>query len=228
VILYLHGGGYVSCSVRTHRPNTAGLARRTGCRVFAVEYRLAPEHPFPAALDDAEAAYRWLVSTGIDPASIAVAGDSAGGGMTLALLMRLRETTPELLPACAVMFSPWTDLAGTGQSGLENDGRCAMFHPENLTQFAVAYLGGASPHDPAASPIFGDFAKLPPVLLHVSSTELLLDDARRVHEGIEHSGGTSVLHVFDDVSHGWQLLDGLVPEAGASLGEAAMFVRDHL
>jgi len=126
VILYLHGGGYVACSAATHRPITAALARLAHRRVFSLDYRLAPEHPFPAALDDAVAAYRWLLRQGVDAGAVALAGDSAGGGLVLATLLRARdEALP--LPAAAVCFSPWTDLAGTGESLTTNNGRCAMF-----------------------------------------------------------------------------------------------------
>jgi len=156
---------------------------------------------------------------------IAVAGDSAGGGLVIALLAALSEREPKSLPRCAVVFSPWTDLAGTSPSLVENDGRCAMFHTNNIAEFAAAYLGDASPRDPRASPVYASLSGLPPLLLHVSSTELLLDDARRIHAAVEASGGDSTIRVFDGVPHGWQLLDGLVPEARSSLAEAASFIR---
>ena len=225
VILYLHGGGYVSCSPHSHRPITVALARDTRCRVLALDYRLAPEHPFPMAFNQAVAAVHWFLIHGAKANQIAVAGDSAGGGLVIALLAHLRQSEPAALPRCGVAFSPWTDLDGTGESLRANDGRCAMFHPENIGEFAKAYLGDASPRDPRASPLFANLSGLPPVLLHVSSTELLFDDARRVHEQIQHAGGASTFRVFDGVPHGWQLLDGLVPEARGSLGEAASFIR---
>jgi epsilon-lactone hydrolase len=228
VILYFHGGGYVSCSPRTHRPITAALARDSGCRVLALDYRLAPEYQFPMAFNQAVAAYHWLLMHGTKPSSIVLAGDSAGGGLVLSLLAALQQREAASVPACAVAFSPWTDLACTGASLVENDGRSAMFHTENIAEFAAAYLGDASPRDPRASPLYADLSGMPPVLLHVSSSELLLDDARRVHEAIQSSGGDSTLHVFDGVPHGWQLLDGLVPEARVSLAEAATFIRAQL
>ena len=228
VILYFHGGGYVSCSPGTHRPITAALARETGVRVLALDYRLAPEHRFPMAFTQTLAAYHWLLMHGTKPNSIVLAGDSAGGGLTLALLAALREREPNSLPSCAVAFSPWTDLAGSGESLKDNDGRCAMFHTENIGEFATAYLGDASPRDPRASPLFANLSGLPPVLLHVSSTELLLDDSRRMHAAIQAAGGDSTIRVFDGVPHGWQLLDGLVPEARSSLSEAASFIRAKL
>jgi acetyl esterase/lipase len=226
-ILYLHGGGYVACSPATHRPITATLARLSGCRVVSVDYRRAPEHPFPAALDDAFAAWEWLIDSGVKPGSIAIAGDSAGGGLTLALLVRARDAG-HAMPACAVCFSPWTDLAGTGASATANDGRCAMFHPENTAQFSAAYLGGASPRDPRASPLYADVRGLPPVLIQVGSTELLLDDARRMHERLKGAGVESQLDIFDDVMHCWQMLDGLMPEARIALRQAATFITTHI
>lgn len=226
-ILYLHGGGFVSCSPATHRPITAGLARRTQRRVFAVAYRLAPEHRYPAALEDAVAAYRWVLAQGVAPTALALAGDSAGGGLVLSLLLRARDAGLAL-PACAVCFCPWADLVGTGESGRSNDGRCAMFRPENVSAFARAYLGDASARDPYASPLFADLARLPPLLLQVGSTELLLDDARRVHEKVRRAGGACRLDVFDGLFHVWQMLDGIVPEARVALRQAAAFIENPL
>jgi len=224
-LLYLHGGGYVACSAATHRPITAGLARLSGRRVFCPNYRLAPEHRFPAALDDAVAAYRWLLSRGVAPGSLAVAGDSAGGGLTLALLLRLRDAGLPL-PACAVCFSPWTDLTASGDSIRTNDGKCALFRPENFAPAARGYLGDESPRNPYASPFFGDLSGLPPLLLQVGSPELLLDDSRRVHEKVLRAGGACRLDVFDGAFHVWQMLDGIVPEARIALRQAAEFIRD--
>jgi epsilon-lactone hydrolase len=226
VILYFHGGGYVSCSAATHRPITAALARLCGGRVFSLDYRLAPEHRFPAALDDAVAGYRWLLGQGLSSRAISFAGDSAGGGLVIATLMRARDAGLPL-PACAVCFSAWTDLAGTGESIHVNDGRCAMFHTENIAAFAAAYLGAMSAFEPYASPVFGNLSALPPLLLQVGSTEVLLDDTRRLHEQVLACDGASTLEVFDEVMHCWQMLDGLVPEAGAALRQAAMFLRSH-
>jgi acetyl esterase/lipase len=160
VIMYLHGGGYVSCSAATHRPITAALARLTGRAVFAVDYRLAPESPFPAAFEDAVAAYRWLSSERVATGPIAVAGESAGGGLALALVQHVRDAGWRAAH-CVAALSPWTDLVGAGESRYSNDGRCAMFRPENSTAFASCYLDGASAHDPRASPLYGDWRGLP-------------------------------------------------------------------
>lgn len=223
-ILYLHGGGYVAGSAASHRPIVAALARRTPAQVFAPNYRLAPEHPYPAALDDAERAYEWLLSSGIPAGAIAIAGDSAGGGLTMALLIRLRDKGAPL-PACAVMFSPWLDLAGTGASLHANDGRDSMFRPENIAAFAACYAPPDVWRDPAVSPVYGRLDGLPPLHFQVGSDEVLRDDAVRVHEGVLSSGGSSELVAYDGVFHVWQMLDGLVPEAGEALARASSFVR---
>jgi acetyl esterase/lipase len=170
------------------------------------------------------AGYRWLLAEGCDPRSLAFAGESAGGGLVLALLLRARaEGLP--LPACAVCFSPWTDLTGESESARRNDGQDDMLHQANLSQFAAAYLGEASRLDPLASPLYGDLSGLPPLLLQVGSTEVLLDDARRVHEKVQRLGGESRLEVFDRVCHGWQLLARFVPEARTAVEQAAEFVN---
>ena len=227
VILYLHGGGYVSCSAATHRPITAALSRLSRCRVFSLNYRLAPEYRFPAALDDAVAAYQWLLDQGLPASAISFAGDSAGGGLVLSLLLRARDIKLPL-PACAVCFSAWTDLAGTGASIRSNDGRCAMFHTENIAEIATAYLGSASRYDSYASPAHADLSGLPPLLLQVGSTELLLDDSRRVHDKVQELNGSSKLEIYDNVAHCWQMLDGIVPEARDALRQAAAFIRPEL
>lgn len=223
-IFYIHGGGYVSCSAKTHRPITAALARITNFRVFSLEYRLAPENRFPAASDDAFAAYNWLIKQNISPSKIALAGDSAGGGLVLALLLKLRDSDLPL-PACAVCFSAWTDLAGTGESIRTNADRDNFFYPENIPEFAVAYLGETSAENPLASPVFGDFENLPPILFQVGSTEILLDDSRRIHQKIQKAGGTSELEIYEDIFHGWQMSAGILPEARKSLSKAAEFMR---
>lgn len=233
VIFYIHGGGYVSCSAQTHRPIAATLARLSLFRVLSVNYRLAPEHRFPAALEDVIAAYKWLINEQqVSPSCVAIAGDSAGGGLTLALLLHLRDSSPALLPACAVCFSPWTDLKGTGDSLSENADRDDLFYPENIREFADAYLDVTEKEiaakDFRASPIAGDFHNLPPLLFHVGSTEILLDDARRVHEKIQQAGGASELEIYEDIFHCWQMAAGLLPEAEDSLKKAVAFIRRHI
>ena len=226
-VLYIHGGGYVSCSHRTHRPITAALARRTGVPVFSLDYRLAPEHPFPAALDDVVAAYRWLLGTGTPASAIGLAGDSAGGGLVLGLLLRIREHGLPM-PACALCFSPLADLTAQGESVQRNAGRDHMFLPGNTEAFAQAYLGGQSRTMPHASMVNADVSGWPPMLFQVAATELLLDDARTMHERVLAAGGSSRLTVYGDLLHCWQMLAGIVPEADAALDEAAEFLCAHI
>jgi acetyl esterase/lipase len=224
VLLYVHGGGFVAGSAATHRGVTAALARALRIPVFAADYRLAPEAPFPAAVEDVLAAYRWLVARAAPGAPVVAAGESAGGGLALLLAQHARDAG-WAAPAGVAALSPWTDLAGTGASLRGNDGRCAMFRPANIPAFAAAYLQGAAPDDPRASPLYGSAAGLPPVLLQVGSTELLLDDARRMHERIVAAGGESRLTVYADVAHGWHLLAPHLPEAERAVGEVAAFAR---
>ena len=222
VLLYLHGGGYVSCTPQTHRPITAALARLTYQRVFTLDYRLAPEAPFPAAVDDAERAFQWLIEIGVKPENITVAGDSAGGGLVVALLLRLKAKQKPM-PACAICLSPWVDL--TGAASYSNAESCAMFCAEDVGEFAALYLNGISPRKPEASPIFGDLSGLPPLLIQASNTELLFDEAVRLHEKAKKSGVDSTLSTYPGLSHVWQIFPGLIPEAGIALREIAAFVR---
>ncbi len=223
VLLYFHGGGYVSCSPQTHRPITTTLARLTGYRVFALDYRLAPEHPFPAALDDATAAFLWLRESGVPAQKIALAGDSAGGGLVMATMLRLREHSHPL-PAGAACLSPWVDLTGFGK--YRDTDSCSMFTPDDVTTFAKLYLHGASAESPEASPIFADLSGLPPLLIQASSTELLLSDSVRLHEKATTCGLKSTLHVYPGLPHVWQILFGTVPEAKIALEEIARFCAE--
>ncbi|HET9284929.1 MAG TPA: alpha/beta hydrolase [Candidatus Angelobacter sp.] len=222
VLLYLHGGGYVSCNPQTHRPIIATLSRLLHWRVFALDYRLAPEAPFPAAVDDAARAFSWLTEQGFKPHKIAIAGDSSGGGLVIATMLRLRSR--ELpLPGCGACLSPWVDLTGEWNYG--NAESCAMFRPEDISAFAEQYLNGASPRTPEASPIFADLKGLPPLLIQASSTELLFDEAVRLHEKAERSGVESTLHAYPALPHVWQIFTVLIPEASAALKEIAAFVE---
>ncbi len=222
VLLYLHGGGYVSCTPQTYRPITASLARLTHQRLFVLDYRLAPEAPFPAAVDDAERAYAWLMEIGVKPENISIAGDSSGGSLVMALLLRLKARQ-QPLPACAVCLSPWLDLTGAASYG--NAESCAMFCAEDIGEFSALYLNGVSPRLPEASPIFGDLQGLPPLLIQTSTTELLFDEAVRLHEKAKKSGVDSTLRAYAGLPHVWQIFPGLIPEANAALREIAAFVH---
>jgi epsilon-lactone hydrolase len=222
-ILYFHGGAYVAMSARTHRSVTSRLAAWSGARVFALDYRLAPEHRFPAALEDALAAYRALIATGIDPSRIALAGDSAGGGLALCLLLALRDAR-DPLPAAAVLFSPWTDLAATGDSIVANDAADSLLFGSWIAEEARLYLGDEPPTNPLASPLYGDLAGLPPLFIQASDSEVLLDDSRRVFEKAKRAGTEATLQIWRGVPHGWQVFAPVLPEGRAALKEASAFL----
>jgi cation diffusion facilitator CzcD-associated flavoprotein CzcO/acetyl esterase/lipase len=222
-LLYLHGGAFVACSPRTHRPVTAAFARQ-GFRVFVPDYRLAPEHPFPAAPDDALAVWRGLRASHRN-GRLVVAGESAGGNLALGLMHALRERGEALPDACAV-FSPATDLTGGSASHRFNRDRDAMFGGDELPHLVTrAYLGDADPAQPRASPLFGDFAGMPPLLIHVADDEVLRDDALRLAARAQAAGVTVALEVYAGVPHAWQLLHRL-PEARRSVAAAARFLRE--
>jgi acetyl esterase/lipase len=222
-MLYLHGGGYFACSPRTHRPVAAAYAQ-AGFRVFMPEYRLAPEHPFPAAVQDAQAAWHGLRDAGHAPQSLSVSGDSAGGGLTLALLLSLREQGHRL-PAAAALFSPWTDLAVTGATVRSNARRDAMFIATGLVDAAELYLNGSDPKNPLASPLYADLAGLPPLLIHCGEREMLRDDSTRLAQRATAAGVRVALRIWPVVPHAWQVAQ-FVPEARESLRLASEFLRE--
>lgn len=224
-LLYLHGGGYVAMSPQTHRSVTGAFARR-GFRVFAADYRLAPEHAFPAAIDDATAAWRALRASVSGPAF--VAGNSAGGGLTLALLLNMRdlalENPAERAPDGACLFSPWTDLAITGASIKANSARDPMLVSEGMDIIANSYLGGADPRNPLASPLYGDFSGLPPLIISVGDSEILRDNSVRAAERARAAGVTVDLRIVEVVPHVWQFMNRLFPEGRRSMDDAAAFL----
>ena len=220
-VLYFHGGGYVAGNLDSHTELMSRIARACRAPVLGIDYRLAPEHPYPAAVDDAVASYDRLLGNGIDPARIVIAGDSAGGGLTLACLLALKAAgTP--LPAGAILISPWTDLSGSGASvraRLEAD---PMLSGEILAPMAAAYAGSADLTDPGVSPLFGDLAGLPPLLVQVGDDEVLLDDATRVAARAETAGVSVQLHVFEGAFHVFQMFSTL-PESHEALTEMGGF-----
>jgi acetyl esterase/lipase len=225
-MLYLHGGGYFACSPKTHRAITGAYARHD-IKVFAADYRLAPEHPFPAALDDALAAYRGMIELGISPAELIVAGDSAGGGLALATLLAAKNAGLPM-PACALLFSPWTDLAGTGESLVTNRQRDPMLVSERLREGGDIYLNGADPENPLASPLYGDLAGLPPLLIQVGEGEILRDDSTRLAERATKAGVQVDLKIWPGMPHVWQISQNFLPEARDALNQAVDFARSHL
>jgi acetyl esterase/lipase len=226
VMLYLHGGAYVVCSPRTHRPITAFFAR-AGFRVFCPDYRMGPEHPFPAAVEDALSAYEGLLSRGTKPGNIVVAGDSAGGGLALALLIALRDRKRPL-PAAAALLSPWTDLAITGETIRTNARRDAYLNGPAAVKTAAFYLGSADPRDPLASPLYADLEGLPPTVVHVGEREILRDDSTRLVERVRAAGCEVVLSIWPVVPHVWQIFNRILPEGRESLAQMADFLHKRV
>lgn len=226
VMLYLHGGGYVVCSPRTHRPITAFFAR-AGFRVFCPDYRMAPEHRFPAAVDDALSTYEGLLSRGIKPGQIVVAGDSAGGGLTMALLIALRDRKRPL-PAAAALLSPWTDLALTGDTIRTNARRDAYINGPAAVKTAALYVGSADPRNPLVSPLYADLHGMPPIIIHVGSREVLRDDSTRLAERIRAAGCEVVISVWPVLPHVWQIFNRILPEGRQSLAQMADFLHKRV
>ncbi len=227
VIYYLHGGGYVMGSIKTHREMISRIARASGARALAIDYRLAPEHPFPAAVEDSTAAYRWLLSTGVDPARLIIAGDSAGGGLTVATLVALRDAG-DPLPAAAVCLSPWVDMEGIGESMTTRAEADPMVQRDDLIEGAQAYLGGADPRTPLAAPLYADLKGLPPLLIHVGTAETLLDDSTRLADRAKTAGVDVTLEPWDDMIHVWQFMASMLPEGQQSIDRIADFITEHI
>lgn len=223
VILYLHGGGYCMGSPSSHRRLVAALSAQAKARVLSLDYRLAPEHPYPAAVHDAVAAYRWLLNQGVSASRIAISGDSAGGGLTLATLLALRDAG-DPLPAAAVPLSPWTDLEGTGETTKTNASVDRMVNLDGLKEYADWYADGADMRQPTVSPLHGDFTGIPPLLLQVGGAEVLLDDTLRVAERAKAAGVDVTLEVWDDMPHVFQAFTGMLPEAD----QAIAVIGDYL
>lgn len=225
--LYIHGGGFVAGSPRTHRPLTWRLAKETGVPVYAIDYRLAPEHPFPAGLDDCVAAYRALLDKGYAAKSIVVGGDSAGGNLTLALALRLKaEGVP--LPAALVCLSPATDMTGSGASRHENAEADSLFVEEMFDTLKPAYYAGHDEREPFLSPLFGDVAGFPPVLFQVGEREMLRDDSTRMAGKLRAAGIEAVIEVWPKVWHVWQLNADMLPEGREAITHITRFARQHL
>jgi acetyl esterase/lipase len=225
--LYIHGGGWVGGSPATHRPLTWRLARQIGIPVHAIDYRLAPEHPYPAGLDDCVAAYRALLDSGLKASSIVVGGDSAGGNLTLALALRLKdEGVP--LPAALVCLSPATDMTSSGASVTRNAKADTFFIPEIMATVASLYFPGHDPKTPYLSPLFGDMAGLPPTLFQAGDTEMLVDDSRRATEKMKAAGVDVTLDVWPKVWHVWQVMADQLPEGEAAIKKIVAFVKHHL
>src|SRR5271170_1479660 len=223
VVLYLHGGGYIFGSPKTHRQVLLAMAKAFEAPVYGLDYRLAPEHPFPAAVEDAAKAYRWL-RTQFPQGSIVLAGDSAGAGLAIATAIGVRDSG---LPAAKaiVAFSPYSDLAVTGVSVEANAKSCAMFTPRGIREAAALYLAGANARDPRASPLYADFTGLPPMLLFASRHEILRDDTLRLAERASAAGVKVELVLRDRLPHVWPVFVNLLPEARDAFATVTAFAR---
>ena len=232
-LTYFHGGGYCTGGLDSHRDLASRISLSSGFSVLLADYRLAPEHPFPAAVEDALAAFRWMRENGpTGPGSatdLAVAGDSAGGGLTLALLMKLRERG-DPMPDVAATLSAWTDLAHTGESATTRadvDALGKIVGQAGIIDMAQAYLAGADPKTPLASPLYGDLAGLPPLLMQVGDYEGLLDDTRRVADKAREAGVDVTLEVYPEMFHVWHQYAKLLPEAQQAIDRIGEFVKSH-
>lgn len=226
-VLYLHGGGYVIGSLASHRHMAAEIGRAAQARTLALHYRLAPEHPFPAPVEDAVAGYRYLLDQGTKPGHIAIAGDSAGGGLTIAAMVAIRDAgLPQ--PACSWAISPWTDMEAVGESMTGNAGRDPTVQKEPLLEMARYYLGSADPRSPLAAPIHADLAGLAPLLIQVGSVETLLDDALRLARAASLAEVFVDLQVWPEMVHVWHLYHPELKAGRDAIGAGGSFIRSMM
>ncbi len=226
VLIYLHGGAYIMGSPRTHRMITVALARMTGMRILVPDFRLAPEHPVPAGVEDAVAVYSWMLAQGYQPPNIGFVGESSGGGQCFAALVALtRRGFPP--PACIAAFSPWVDLTMSGASVKTNAKREVMLPVERAAEVVGYYIGDNDPKDPVTSPLYDD-GPTPPTLIQASRAEILLDDAVRMAARLEESGSDVTLELWDDAPHAWQFFGGLIPESKDALTKATAFLKAYI
>ncbi len=225
--LYLHGGGYVLGSINTHRLLISRISQATKTRALAINYRLAPEDPFPAAVDDAVRAYHWLLEQGIPASRILIAGDSAGGGLTLGTLVALRNSAVTL-PAAAACISPWADLRCTAQTMHSKAAVDPLVSQAMLAQMAQAYLGASGLEEPLGSPLLADLKDLPPLLIQVGTSEVLLDDSVELEANARKAGVDVTLEIWEEMFHVWHAFAGMLPEGQEAIDHIGEFARPHL
>jgi acetyl esterase/lipase len=226
-VLYLHGGGYVIGSPRSHRHLAAAIAAAAGVTALVPDYRLGPEHPYPAAVEDAVAAYVWLLRQGIEPGRIVVAGDSAGGGLTVATLLAIRDRGRPL-PAGGVCISPWVDLTCGGASYATRADRDPIVKREGVAEMARLYLGGAEAKTPLASPLHADLRRLPPLLIHVGDDEVLLDDSVQLAAQAKAAGVDATLETWPEMIHVWHWFLPMLEEARRAVSGIGEFVKARI
>lgn len=226
-MLYLHGGGFALGSLETHRDLVTAFARHTDARVLAIDYRLAPDDPWPAGLDDSFAAYQWLVDQGVTDDRLAICGDSAGGGLAVSLLQKLRKEKYSQ-PAACVLLSPWVDLSCSSPSMDLNSATDPLLNRVQMQAFAELYADKMPLDSPEISPLFGDLYGLAPLHIQVSSQEVLRDDARRLVQGVQKQGGQAEIIETPWMPHVWQLLYRYLPQAAGSVRQASRFIKLHV
>ena len=227
VLLYLHGGGYIMGSLNTHRDLMGRISRAGQARVLGLDYRLAPEHPFPAAVDDTVAGYQFLLEQGIPPERLAIAGDSAGGALTLAALVAGRDAGLPM-PAAAVCLSPFLDLEGTGESIKTRADVDPIASPAVIDVWAKAYLAGADPRTPLANPLYANLSGLPPLLIQVGDYEVLLDDSTRLAERGQAAGVQVKLEIWPEMIHRWHSYASVLPEGQQAIEDIGTFIREQI
>lgn len=227
VILFFHGGGFIAGSINCHRKLAAHLAKATGCRTLIPDFRLAPEHPFPAQLEDCTACYLWLLEQGFDPAHIATAGDSAGGNLAVSVCLNLRDQDVKL-PAAIIGISPWFDMEANGPSMETNAGRCAIGRRQTYEKIIVMVLQGHSAKDPLANPLYADLTGLPPIYLSGASEELLLDNSFRFEEIAKKAGVDVTIDIAEGMHHVYEFMVGRAPEADRAIADIARWLRPKI
>jgi len=227
VILYLHGGGYGLGSINTHRSMMAQIAIKSNIRVLAINYRLAPEHPYPAALEDTLETYQWLLANGYKPKNIIISGDSAGGGLALSTLLKIRdEKLPN--PAAAIVLSPWTDLCATGKSIKLKAHTDPIIHQRDLTDWSLRYAGKVPLDHPYISPLYADLCDLPPILIQTGQEEILLDDSVRFAQKAKKCGVNVQLEVYEGMIHVWHVLWQFLPKSREAITSIGEFANKHI
>lgn len=227
VILYLHGGGYSVGSIQTHRGMAARLAQFSDSSAVVIDYRLAPEHPFPAALKDAVLGYQMLLAKGFDPGHIAIAGDSAGGGLAISTLLALRDMEHLPMPGCALCFSPWVDLSFCGESAETFADFDPIVKVREVSDWGYQYAGEYEISNPFISPLFGDLHGLPDIMIQASDSEVLTSDATRLYDKLKAAGNDAHIQLWPELIHVWQLFWRMVPEADQALKAAGAFINAH-
>lgn len=224
IVLYLHGGGYEYCSAETHRPLAARIMKESGVKVLLPEYRLAPEHPFPAAIEDSLTIYHWLLNQGYKPSNIIFAGDSSGGGLSVATTLKLRNQN-EPLPAAVICLSPWVDLTSSGESYFKNKELDPYLSVEGTRNAALMYAGGESLKNELISPVFADFKDFPPLFIQAGGIEILLSDAEKLANQAIRAGVNVNFKVWEGMWHVWQI-SGSLPESKKAIQEIGTYIKN--